>query len=84
MNIKLSVIEERMPEAFRAFSRETSADKYTIMINEDIPELEKAAEFLHEMLHIWHGDYNSNMTSDQIERIRHAELKEILGILLQR
>ena len=41
MNIKLSVTEERMPEAFRAFSRETAADEYEILIREDLPELEK-------------------------------------------
>ena len=70
-----------MPETFKAFSRETAADEYEILIREDLPDLEKAAVFLHEMLHIWHNDHNSDLSGSVIETIHRKEMMEILKIL---
>ena len=50
-------------------------DSYIVVIREDD---EQAASFLHECLHIWHKDFEKNLSVQQIESMRHKELSEIL------
>ena len=54
---------------------------YYIAINEDISPDEQAAAFLHECLHVYHNDFSSGKTVQQIESERHRELKRVLCLL---
>ena len=79
-SFKVSVIETSLPDSVRGVSAETEARGYTVILNRDLSEDEKAAAFLHEMLHIYHYDFNSGYDVDQIETARNAELKRLLTI----
>lgn len=78
---KVSVAEIDLPESINGAITETAAREYTIAIRKGMTEDEKAAAFLHEMLHIYHDDFNSGLKADQIESDRHAELERLLTIL---
>lgn len=43
-----------------------------VIINSDLTEDEQAAAFTHEMLHIWHNDFENPATADRIEAARHT------------
>lgn len=58
-----------------------ATDQYIILINSNDTEQRQAATFLHECLHIWHRDHATSAPVDQIERERHAEIKELLRVL---
>lgn len=45
---------------------------YTIIINENLSEEAKFRTLRHEMAHIAHRDFESDMPIDEIERLRHA------------
>lgn len=76
----LTVETARLPDEMKAFSRR-KGDSYYIVINEAETDDGRAAAFLHEALHIWHGDHDSGDDVDAIERERHEELKRLLSIL---
>jgi len=81
MNIR--IVEERLPETIKGFTGRKENDDYTILLNTELSDTEKAAAFLHEMLHIWHNDFASGKSVDQIEQERHAEMEKIMEILLE-
>ena len=56
-------------------------DKYTIVINSNKTTQEQTAAFLHECLHIYHGDLKSGDPADTIEAQRHKELISLLTVL---
>ena len=58
-------------------------EKYTVVLNDDKDELYKTATFLHEMLHVFHGDNISTEDVEEIESKRRAELLQVLRILTE-
>ena len=53
---------------------------YTIVINSDLTDQEQALSFLHECLHAWHDDCNSERPVAEIETERHEELIQLLRL----
>lgn len=80
-NISLSIAQQQLPVP--GLVAQKAEDDYTIILNTDLPDTERAAAFLHEMLHIWHNDFASGKSVDQIEQERHVEMERILEILLK-
>ncbi len=71
---KLSVEVTKMPESVRGFCMEGQKDDYTMVINSGMSEREQITTFLHEMLHIWHGDHDGGRSLEDLERTRTAEM----------
>ena len=73
--------EEKLPGTINGLTVERGKDAYMILLRDDMTETEKAAAFLHEMLHIYHNDHESGKSLDELEKERHAELLELLTYL---
>lgn len=75
---------EPAPETISGVSvrKKGAGDKYLVLLNSTKSEKQRAASFLHECLHIYHQDHDrEDLTTDQIEAVRHAELLEIIRLL---
>lgn len=80
MEIVLHIGKEKLPQGIHGISS-AEGHHYTILIDSNQRQEEQAAAFLHEMLHIWHGDHESNKSTAEIEEERHEELISILSYL---
>ena len=58
-------------------------EDYVVLINSGLDSRRKAATFLHEALHIFHGDFDDHRSVKEIEAERRAELRELLQILIR-
>ena len=79
-DITLHISTAEMPTTVRGVSvpkRGGSKDEFLIILNEGLSDSERTAAFLHEMLHIWHGDHEAVTDVDLLEKIRHQELLDI-------
>ena len=47
-------------------------DGYMVIINADLTAEEQEQALIHEIRHIWRGDFENPATADQIEAARHA------------
>lgn len=45
---------------------------YYIIVNANLTAEEQEKAFIHEALHIWHDDFNSGKTAQEIETERHG------------
>ena len=54
-----------------------------VFIDGDIDPDRQAAAFLHEMLHLWHGDKQDPRPLEEIEAERAAELRRIGRLFLE-
>ena len=81
MRFNITMKLAALPETVHGVLQQTEKDTYTIFINSDQTDDERAAAFLHECLHIYHNDFASQESADSIEKARHAELKRICEIL---
>lgn len=80
-DISLRVIQCPLPGDIHGFSI-SDGRLTTVAIDEKATDDEKAAAFLHEMLHIWRGDHcREDITADEIEKECAAELKRIQAYL---
>lgn len=84
-NIKIQLVVTDMGTKTRG-ALACSPDRpqeYNVYVNSNISEDQRAAAFLHEMLHIWHDDLRSNsgIPVGSLEDIRHEELKRIATII---
>ena len=77
-NIKLRIITAPLPSEIHGASGTGDGQQFTVLINEaDDPE-RQAQAFLHEMLHIWHGDHSRpGAEVNETERERHTELNRL-------
>lgn len=71
---------EPLPESISAVSNKAEDGHYNIFLSSNRTELERAADLLHEFLHIWHDDHDSPDT-ERIELERREELAGILSAL---
>ena len=61
-----------LPGSIKGFSRQNPDGSITVIINEDLDMWERIKTFEHEMEHIISDDFNSDMSADHIEAVRHA------------
>ena len=78
-NIEIRVITGLLPDSIHAAATTEGADRYTVVINENATQDEKAAGFLHECLHIWHNDFKEGQQITKLEKQRAAELKRLFA-----
>ena len=84
-NISIKLYTMDLPEGIHAFVTQWGCGTYWIFLNENENETQQTASFIHECLHIYHGDHErDDLTADQIEAIRHAEIVEVLQELRDR
>lgn len=83
-SISLTIEEVDLPESVDGVSTERQPGEYVIFINGNKDNDAKSGIFLHEMLHVWHGDHDNDMDTDELELIRHEELKRILTDLTEK
>ena len=80
--VKIKIHCEQMPGKVRAALIEPKPGCYQIFLNAGLSDQEQAAGFLHECLHIYHGDTAEPVGAGTIEERRHNELKQLLSFLL--
>ena len=78
LKIELHTIDG-LPNNIKGACSQTGQDEYIIVINSRNSQDEQAAAFLHECLHIWHKDHEGGKDVQELEAIRHDELKRVLG-----
>ena len=83
LDIRLQVHEADLPATVHGITglEEGTPSAYTVVINSGLEEEEKTLAFIHEMLHIWHSDFSSNLPASTLEAIRQKEATRILGHL---
>ena len=69
--ITISIISQNMPEGINGATIKKASDNYIIFLNDNQNQADITASFIHEMLHIYHDDFNSDMTATEIEAVRH-------------
>ena len=79
--LQINITTAQLPEKIHSILQKTGRGGYNIFINSDQTEDERAAAYLHEALHIYHGDADSKTPADIIEQERHAELKRLLQLM---
>ena len=79
--VTVRIIKADLPETVNGMCMKNKDDGFVVFLNDKATEIRQASGFLHEMLHIWHDDYNSECPMDQIEAERHKELKDILNMM---
>lgn len=80
MTMSLNIIETPLKDGVNGVLAAGSGRAYTIILNSNAAEDEKALSFLHECLHIYHQDIISTKDVEEIEKARHEELKRLLKI----
>lgn len=79
--MQLEIVKMALPESIGGlYSLEN--DKATIVINKNKSELEQEEAFLHECLHLWNNDFDSNSSVDQIEERTHQQLRQVAKSVL--
>lgn len=85
--IDLRLASVQLPETVPGMSREQltgeGCEKYVVAINEDLCDLERAAAFIHEMLHIYHNDFQDARPVAEVEKERRKELIQLLRLLIE-
>ena len=77
--ITLTVIkDDRLFEEVGGFCQPLGSDRYRVVINANDSADDQALSFLHEMLHIWHRDFNSVGDVRRIEGERRQEFLRLL------
>ena len=62
-----------LPGTIKAFVAKDTDDFYTIYLNSRLSHEQNLVSFIHEMEHIENDDFYSDLTADQIERVRHGK-----------
>ena len=82
--ITIRIVTENLPNGIRGATAMKEKDRFVVLLNGDQDDPETVGSFVHEMLHIYHGDFESGLPVDQIEATRHRETLEIMEILSKR
>ena len=62
-----------LPGTIKAFVAKDTDDFYTKYLNSRISHEQNIVSFIHEMEQIENDDFYSDLTADQIERVRHGK-----------
>lgn len=65
------LIVDWLPVSVKGLAMEESDTEYTILLNGELSKDMLHSSFAHELKHIFHNDFNSDLSADEIERIRH-------------
>ena len=80
INIML-VITDELPDTIGGISEDLGDNSFQVAINGNKSEDEQARAFLHECLHIWHGDHTrKDVTASELEHERHEEMKRFFMV----
>ena len=78
--MELQIIKLPLPPTIDGASAK-DGNKITILINDQKPQDQQTLAFLHEMLHIWHNDHDTETSNvSRLELERHAELVRLLRL----
>ena len=80
--VQLTITEADFPETVHGFLARDGENSYMIITNKKDSKDQQAASFLHECLHLFHDDFNSDLSVDAIETERHQELPRLLELLI--
>ena len=81
--MQIELAEIALPDPFDgATVSDTGGQDFLVVLNSEKDDLRRAAAFLHEMLHIYHNDFESSKSAAEIESERDAELKAIAKFIL--
>lgn len=76
--ISIRIIKTPLPQAINGLSMK-DGNTFIVLINENDSQDEQKETFIHEMLHIWHGDHDREFKDvQQLEEQRHQETTWIL------
>ena len=78
VNINLHIYSRELPEKVKGISTK-DGNTVTVVTNEAETEDAQTLAFLHECLHIWHGDHDRGALYG-LEKERHEELIRLLKI----
>lgn len=78
--LNITIDKNSFPVSIKGFIVKDDDTTYRIFINDTLDSDDQAAAFLHECLHIWNDDFNSNDSADHIEQRTHKQLKRISEI----
>jgi Zn-dependent peptidase ImmA (M78 family) len=79
-NINIRLIKSELNEGCKGFCSMDTNHDFIILINKTMTEDEQTLAFLHEMLHVWHNDFRKKQDVNELEKIRHEELKGLLSL----
>lgn len=81
LDIRVRVYRDTLPEGAHGFVIDSGGGSYSIMINAADPEDEQRAAFLHEVLHIYNGDFQRVQAEgiQSIEARTQEQLREAAG-----
>lgn len=81
--MKIELAETALPDPIDgATVNDGKRQDFLVVLNSEKDDLRRAAAFLHEMLHIYHNDFESSKSAAEIERERDTELKAIARFIL--
>jgi hypothetical protein len=81
--MQIELAEIALPDPFDgATVNDGKSQDFLVLINSEKDDLRRAAAFLHEMLHIFRGDFESSKSAAEIERELDTELKAIAQFIL--
>lgn len=70
--ISVSVlIVDWLPISIKGLSIENSDTEYTILLNGELSKDMLYSSFTHELEHIFYNDFHSDLSANEIERLRH-------------
>lgn len=81
--ITINITNTPLPAGINAALIEAGNDSFIICLNSKMTDDERTAGFLHECLHIYHDDINSNKSANKLEQTRHKELLRLLKTIEQ-
>lgn len=76
--INIQLVKMSLPSGAEGAACKDPDGGYMILINSDLTEEAQTEAFIHEMLHIWHGDFESSTPIGTLEALRHEEVKSII------
>ena len=76
--VTVRIVKTDFPEGGHGMCVQEEDNAFLVLLNDKSTEIKQASAFLHEMLHIWHDDFNSCRPINKIEAERHRELTDIL------
>lgn len=75
----LKVIEADIPVRGCVSRWSETSGEYRIFINKNLPDQEKLEVFVHEMIHLYHGDFeNEDISLQEKEARSHQETKKMM------
>ena len=79
--ISIRIITNELPDIVQGACIKNGEDSYILVLNGADEDPATVGAFLHEMLHIYHGDHESGLPVAEIEAARHKEIIDILDML---